>query len=162
MADASRDRELKLFDSMMLLSVLSTAADVGGAIDRRRAGQDPRAQEGSIYVRSYLSDAVDRLDKGFIGLFIQQVGRFEHEAVRHMDQLLLIRRLTRELHLVHQRLLSLYPRVSEEVIEEVRILERRCERLGARSPERFVEDLPSIVDEGLQTTGRLRRVVRSD
>lgn len=151
-----------LFDSMMLLSVLSTAADVHTVINRRRAGQDPRAQERPSDVRSYLSAAIDRLEEGFVRLFMQHACISELEAVRRLDQLLLVRRLSRELHLVHQRLLSLYPGVSEEPVEEVRLLEQRCEAFAGQSPESSVEDLPAIVDRGLQTTSQLRRVLGSN
>lgn len=162
MNQSSPDRDLMLFDSMMLLSVLSTAADVHNVINRRRAGQDPRAQEKLSDVRSYLSGAIDRLEEGFVRLFMQHVCISEHEEVRQMDQLLLVRRLSRELHLVHQRLLSLYPGVPGEQIEDVRSLEQRCEAFPGSSPEYSVEDLTTIVDRGLRTTSQLRRALDSN
>ena len=162
MANISDGRDLRLFDSMMLLSVLSTAADVTSTIDRRRTGRDPRAQEDSSYVRAYLSAAVERLEEGFVRLFMQQVCGSEHATVRRMDQLLLVRRLTGELHLVHQRLLSLYPGVSEKEVEAVRLLEQRCEELTESPLDRFDEDLSALLDQGLRTAGQLRQVIRWD
>lgn len=159
-ANASQENRLKLFDSMMLLSVLSTAADVKDRIERKRMGHDPTAQEEVSYVRAYLLEAVDRLEEGFIRLLIQQVCESEHDAVRHMDQSLLVRRLARELHLVHQRLLSLYPHVPEDCIEAVRLLERQCETSLERSPERFVRDVTEIGDKGLQTMNGLRNALQ--
>lgn len=145
---------------MMLLSVLSTAADVSDTIDRRRTGRDPRAQEDGSHVRAYLSAAAEHLEEGFIRLFMHQVCMAEHESVRRMDQLLLVRRLTRELHLVHQRLLSLYPRVSEDAVEAVRLLEKRCEQLIECPPDQLDEDLSAVVDRGLRTAGELLRAIR--
>ena len=161
MASSSNEQDLMLFDSMMLLSVLSTAADVHEGINRRRAGRDPRTQEDPSRVRAYLWKAVQRLEDGCIRLFMQQVYTADQEVVRRMDQLLLVRRLTRELHLVHQRLLSLYPAVAEEPVEEVRLLEQRFEALAEGSPDAFGDDLAAAVDHGLQTAGRLRRVLQS-
>lgn len=160
MANASQENRLKLFDSMMLLSVLSTAADVRDRIERRRTGHDPTTQEDVSYVRAYLFEAIDELEEGFIRLIIQQVCEPEHDAVRQMDQSLLVYRLSRELHLVHQRLLSLYPRVPEEVVEDVRMLQHRCDRARDMSPETFVQDVPEIVDRGLHTVRRLKRVLQ--
>lgn len=158
MADAAKNENLQLFDSMMLLSVLSTAADVRDGIERRRTGRDPTAQEEAAYVRAYLSEAADRLDEGFIRLLIHQVCAPQRDAVRHMDQLLLVQRLGRELHLVHQRLLSLYPYVSEGLVEEVRLLERQCDNFSEVSSDSSADDIPELVDRGLHVVSRLRQL----
>lgn len=156
MANAS-EGEHALFDSMVLLSVLSTAADVHHRMEQRRIGRDPSEQEEEAYVRRYLMRALDELEEGFMRLHIQQMCALD-DAVHQVDQRLLMQRIGRELHVVHQRLLSLYPAVSEDLVEQVRLLERQCAELLDTPPTTFIEQMPEFTDAGLRCVERLRHV----
>ena len=72
--------------------------------------------------------------------------RFSHRVRELLDPLKpdCSDRAARLLHLVHQRLLSLYPAVSETLVEEVRLLSAEAARLlegdaGAEPLAAFVE-----------------------
>lgn len=161
MAEASKDSNLPLLDSMVLLSVLSTAAEVRHTIEQRRIGHDPSEQEAEEYVRNYLHQACEELKEGFVRLYIQQVCGVEQGPVRHLDQSLLLQRLSRELHVVHQRLLSLYPAVEDEVVEQVRLLEQQASELLERASEHFNNEqkVVGFADKGLQWVRRLEQVL---
>lgn len=116
-----------VLQSMTLLASLSTAAEVCTSLAERRAGRDPSAQEpvdrAAIRLRSAGRELMDLL----MQLALSRVPLAESDdrlatAVRHFDLLMKLRRSERLVQEMHQRLLSLYPDVSEELVEEARIL----------------------------------------
>lgn len=115
-----------MLETMLLLSTLSTAADVSYGVIERRAGRDPSAQEEPDVARAYLYRDVAELDDLLMrlrsGLVYTRYAVEDRHAllVRRFDMLLVVRRIDRILQSIHQRLLSLYPDVSAELVEEVR------------------------------------------
>lgn len=115
-----------VLESMTLLATLSTAASVRESVAERRAGHDPSAQEPPARAAARLRTAGHTLMD-----LLMQVARsrvpLAHEedsplpnAVRHFDMLLKLRRAEQCAQDMHQHLLSLYPKVSEALVEEAR------------------------------------------
>jgi hypothetical protein len=124
---------------MTLLATLSTATDLRHAVAERRAGRDPSAQEprdqAAASVRLVAADLMDlgmQLMMGRTHLAHQDEKPLA-AAVRHFDLLLKLRQSERLLHDLHQRLLSLYPDVSEALLEDVRTVH---------------DDVAALVDDG--------------
>lgn len=120
------------FRAMVLLSTLRTAAEVRHAIEERRAGRDPSEQEAEQPVRAYLTGALDELRalaaRLRVGLVVEPDERVA--LVRAFEDRLALARAVRTLHVVHQRLLSLYPAVPEALVEATRLRQREAERLA--------------------------------
>jgi len=115
-----------VLESMTLLATLSTAATVRESVAERRAGHDPSAQEPAARAAARLRSAGRTLMNVLMQLALSRVPldqgdehRMSH-AVRHFDVLLKLRRAERLTQAMHQHLLSLYPGVSEELVEEAR------------------------------------------
>ncbi len=147
--------EAAVWQAMVLFSTLSTAADVWHAARERRAGRDPSGQEPAAVVRPYLQAAAGELQALLMQL---QAGHLHAERadegyiarlVRRYDALMALRRAERLLHVVHQRLLSLYPAVGEERLEEARLLQRQSAALLEADDEAFGEQLGRFCHRGL-------------
>lgn len=115
-----------VLESMTLLATLSTAAEVSESMAARHAGRDPSAQapvERAVTrlrtARSTLLDLLMQLALGRVPL--EQEEDALPRAVRHFDLLMKLRRVERITQEMHQHLLSLYPDVSEALVEEARI-----------------------------------------
>lgn len=124
-----------VLESMTLLATLSTAATVGESVAERRAGYDPAAQEprdrATARLRSAgrsLMDLLMQLALSRVPLTAEEEGHLPH-AVRHFDLLLKLRRVERLMQSMHQHLLSLYPAVSEALVEEARVTHDEVDRL---------------------------------
>jgi hypothetical protein len=145
-----------LLESMTLLATLSTAADVHDAIAERRAGRDPSAQEPTPRAEAALKTAGDDLMDLLMQMMFGRV-HLEHraeaesaEVVRHFDLLMKLRRAGRLVHAMHQRLLSLYPDVSEELAEEARQVHDEIQTLvDDGREERVVSDLEPLLERGV-------------
>ena len=152
---APHPKEHAVLQSMTLLATLSTAEDVRSSIDERRAGCDPSAQESQPIATSYLRSAADDLQALLMQLLLSHVNlRYDHDAelalaVRHFDERMKLRRIVRLLQGMHQRLLSLYPGVSEQLVEEARTVHRDAEALLDSDVEAFVEELGPVLERGL-------------
>ena len=114
-----------VLQSMTLLATLSTAEEVRESMAERRAGRDPSAQAPPDLAAARLHDAGETLMDLLMQLVLGQVpDRDDDEelahAVRHFDLLMKLRRAERLVTTMHQHLLSLYPEVSEELVEEAR------------------------------------------
>lgn len=129
MSDSKQEQpdSAAVLESMTLLATLSTAADVSQAVSQRRAGRDPSAQERADAAVHHLRRTGDDLMDLTMQMLFGRV-HLAHEseealaaAVRHFDLLMKLRRADRALHAMHQRLLSLYPAVSEALVEEARL-----------------------------------------
>ncbi|NBB72784.1 MAG: hypothetical protein GVY35_03785 [Bacteroidetes bacterium] len=154
-ASAPPPKEHAVLQTMALLATLSTAEDVRTAIAERRAGRDPSAQEPQPVAVSYLSTAAPALQELLMQLLLSHVNlRFDHDealalAVRHFDERMKLRRIVRLLQGMHQRLLSLYPTVSEELVEEARLVHRDAEALLDSDVEPFIDQLGAVLERGL-------------
>jgi hypothetical protein len=126
-SDPETPQSAAVLESMTLLATLSTAADLSDAVAERRAGRDPSAQEQTDAAAHHLRRTGDDLMDLTMQMLFGRV-HLAHEseevlaaAVRHFDLLMKLRRAERALHAMHQRLLSLYPEVSEALVEEARL-----------------------------------------
>jgi hypothetical protein len=126
-SDSESPDSAAVLESMTLLATLSTAADLRTALAERRAGRDPSAQERSDQAAHHLRETGSQLMDLTMQLLFGRV-HLAHQkeealaaAVRHFDLLMKLRRAERHLHSMHQRLLSLYPEVSEALVEEARL-----------------------------------------
>lgn len=124
------DREENaLVRSLVLMSAMSTAADVVFGMSERRRGHDPTAEESPDVARPYLRAATDELYEHLLTLRAGRALRGDDAAsrtvrlARRVNEVLLLNRLVRLFHGIHQRLLSLYPSVPDELVEQARILE---------------------------------------
>lgn len=126
--DAGAPDSAAVLESMSLLATLSTATALRDAVSERRAGRDPSAQEPPDVAAAHLRSAGDELMDLGMQLMLGRVHLAHQEevplaaAVRHFDLLIKLRRTERLLHALHQRLLSLYPSVSESLVEEARVV----------------------------------------
>lgn len=136
------------FRAFVLLATLRTANEVRHALAERRAGRDPSAQEPAASVRDYLAEALPEL-KGLVArLRISLVvERDERAALVHaFEDRMVLARLSRELHIVHQRLLSLYPDVPEGIVEDTRLRQQEVERLASGFGDHFAPLLTAWLD----------------
>ncbi|MEP0547156.1 MAG: hypothetical protein ABJF88_09495 [Rhodothermales bacterium] len=133
---------------MALLSTLRTASEVRHAMAERRAGRDPSGQEDVQPVRDYLREALPTLRSLVSRLRVSlAVERDERAAfVQAFEDRLTLARLARELHVVHQRLLSLYPDVPPALVEEARLRQQEAARLAVASGSGFDRVLTHWLD----------------
>src|SRR5690606_11215320 len=144
----SESSQLRAF---ALLATLRTANDVRHALAERRAGRDPSEQEDAPGVRAYLGGVLPEL-RGLVarlrlGLVVAPDERVA--LVRACEDRLLLHKLARELHVVHQRLLSLYPEVPEELVERARRQQAEAERLATSFGEFFAPVLTAWLDRSV-------------
>ncbi|MFO8098204.1 MAG: hypothetical protein R6T83_01120 [Salinibacter sp.] len=157
MSDARPDEgpdSAAVLESMTLLATLSTAAEVRDAVQDRRTGRDPAAQAPSDVAtvrlheaRRTLMDLLMQLVLGQVPLERQEKHALGH-AVRHFDLLMKVRRAKRLAKTMHQHLLSLYPNVSEELVEEARCVRDALEGLTDDAGD-GAAPLPDVVERGL-------------
>lgn len=144
-----------VLQSMSLLATLSTAEEVRESMAERRAGRDPSAQAPPDIAAARLFDAGETLMDLLMQLVLGQVPRREDEdelahAVRHFDLLMKLRRAERLVKTMHQHLLSLYPDVSEALVEEARHVHGEIEALlGTASGETGAPALSDVLERGL-------------
>jgi hypothetical protein len=129
-----------VLESMTLLATLSTAAMVRESVTKRRAGHDPSAQEPAdqavVRVRGTgrtLMDLLMEIALSRVPLEQGDDGPLPR-AVRHFDLLMKMRRAERLTHAMHQHLLSLYPEVSEALVEEARLTHDEIDRFLNTAP----------------------------
>ena len=79
--------------------------------------------------------------------------------VRRFDNLLILQRISRRLHLVHQRLLSLYPEVDADLIEEARILGNKSIEVVETESESELSAFVLYLDRLLDFTAEVQRNV---
>jgi hypothetical protein len=157
--------EAAVWQAMVLFSTLSTATEVWSAAEERRAGHDPSTQEDAGFVRPYLREANGELQALLMRLraslvYADQVddGRVAR-LVRRFNDLSTVHRAARVLHVMHQRLLSLYPDVPEEVVEEARVLYGQASDLLDVRGMGFVERLEIFSLDALRFAGHLHRAL---
>jgi phosphate uptake regulator len=144
-----------VLQSMTLLATLSTAENVRSSVAQRRAGLDPSAQEpsgrASASLRTTGRELMDLLMQVVLGHMhlVEQDERPIAVAVRHFDLLMKLRRSERLLHNMHQRLLSLYPNVSESLVEEARAVHGEIERLIEADEEDLLANLDTAAERAI-------------
>ncbi|MEM1125073.1 MAG: hypothetical protein AAGI71_00360 [Bacteroidota bacterium] len=122
--------EQALFSSMALFASLAAAARLWQQARDRQADRDPTTQEPTALARSWLAQALLDLERHLMRLRLSRAQaetvRAAEESrlvtvVRRYDDLMVLQQALHLLQGVHQRLLSLYPAVEEQVVEEARI-----------------------------------------
>lgn len=144
-----------VLESMTLLATLSTAATVRKSVAERRAGRDPSAQEpadrAAVRLRNRgrtLMDLLMQIALSRVPIEQQDDEKLSH-AVRHFDLFLKLRRAERLTQAMHQHLLSLYPDVSEALVEEARLTHDEIEQfLDAASTEAESPHLSDVLERG--------------
>lgn len=146
----SAAEERAVVRSMSLLSTLSSALEVARAIRERREGRDPSDQQTADLVLPRLEDNADELEARLVAIRTSLIAGEQGDTtggvalVRHMNLLLLLTSVSRGLHLMHQRLMSLYPAVTEDLVEDSRHLSRASSELVDREKDVFVAALPFV------------------
>jgi len=136
-----------VLQSMTLLATLSTAEEVRESMAERRTGRDPSAQAPPDLAAARLHGAGDTLMDLLMQLMLGQVPNRDDDktlahAVRHFDFLMKLRRTERLVATMHQHLLSLYPEVSEALVEEARHVRNELETLA----DPAAADAPALSD----------------
>lgn len=146
-----------LLQSMTLLATLSTAEDVRASVADRRAGRDPAAQTPTDVAEARLQTAGDTLMDVLMQLVLGRVPLERREerdmahAVRHFDRLMKVHRAERLVKSMHQHLLSLYPDVSEPLVEEARHVHGTLQALldAEETTESEAPPLPDVLERGI-------------
>ena len=145
-----------VLESMTLLATLSTAATVRESVAERRAGYDPSAQEPAGRAAARLRTAGRTLMDVLMQLALSRVPLAQGDedqlshAVRHFDVFLKLRRAERLTQAMHQHLLSLYPDVSEELVEEARTTHDAIDRFLDTAPaDTEGPDLSDVLERGV-------------
>jgi len=137
-----------VLQSMTVLATLSTAAEVRDAVDERKMGHDPSAQAPHDIAEARLRDAGETLMGLLMQLVLGQASIDPSEdpdlanVVRHFDLLMKLKRVERLTQTMHQHLLSLYPCVSEALVEEARVVNEDVAALLETTPT--TDDPPAL------------------
>ena len=176
--------ELRAVEAMAMLSALSVAGEWLVGYEARESGRDPSAQEvpadarrALVTDRALLAEMLMRLGAALAvgdaapsapsgdgpsgdGAPADPSGATAHAdtlaRVRHFDRLLVLRRVGPLLHAIHQRLLSLYPDVPGNAVEEVRMLELERARLATLPAAAFVVPAASFAARALPFVAEVR------
>lgn len=124
----ARDAVALQAEALALLATLSTAGELAVSFALQQQGRDPAGQEDAPDVRLGLREDATALHemivRGYALLYVHEGEDDTLAFARHLDRMFVMRRLSRLLHRIHQRLLSLYPACPEDVLECVRLLEQ--------------------------------------
>lgn len=148
---------------MTLLATLRAAAEVKLSISERKAGHDPSAQESNAVASAYLEEAGGEIRTALLQLRTSIViaQQEPHDAVstsiRRFNDLNQIHRLSHLLHRTHQRLLSLYPLISEDLAEEARIVAFQCDALAEVEETGYFDEIETFIEQALHFMTRLER-----
>ena len=147
--------EASLFRIMTLLATLNTAAEVKFGLEERRAGRDPSDQEDPVLVRPFLLEAEDELRTTLVQLrasfsFAQHTPETTVAMqVRRFSDLTRFHAVSGLLQRIHQRLMSLYPAISESLTEEARALHVECQSLSDAEDVDYFSVATHFVDRAL-------------
>lgn len=155
-------REAAVWQAMVLFSTLSTAAEVWHSARERRAGRDPSEQEVASFVHPYLRRAAGELQALLMQLQAARVQAAQGDGeahitrlVRRYNDLMTLRHVMQQLKVVHQRLLSLYPAVTEMLVEEARLLHEENRALLDVEDEAFPIRMEPFLQRALVFAGTL-------
>jgi len=143
-----------VLQSMTLLATLSTAATVRESVAKRRAGRDPSAQEPADRAAARLRNTGDALMDLLMEMALSRVPLEQRDeeplphAVRHFDLFMKMRRAERRTQAMHQHLLSLYPAVSEELVEAARRTHDAIEQFLGDAPTAEGPHLSDVLERG--------------
>ena len=148
--------ESALFGIMTLLATLSAATEVKYRIEERKAGRDASAQEDEEFATSFLLEAEDELRTSLVNLRAGFI-LYEYDSddaistsIRRFSDLSQLHSMCSHLQRMHQRMLSLYPNMPEDLIEEARKLIASCESLLELDEEQYKKGAPAFAQRALQ------------
>lgn len=110
---------------MTLAAAVRAAVGASRSIEDRRAGREPSAQEPEDVARADLAALCDEVSTLVVRLRLHAVAAAptpETAVLLAFEDLTLVEDLGRAVRRAHQKLLSLYPAVPEDVVEEARRL----------------------------------------
>lgn len=149
--------EASLVQTFALLGTASAAARVMQAVSERRAGRDPSDQEDLDDARRHLLQSARDLQDLLFPLLVGAVSGpadcqdDERTAiVKRFEELHRLAEASSLLHRIHQRLLSLYPGVSEELLEEARDLRGQSAGLSFDLNDYEVAQAVDFIERALQ------------
>ena len=153
-----------VLESLTLLATLSTASDVRQAVAERRAGRDPSAQESVERAQARIRQASTPLTNTALYLLRSTVPSASDDVpmaavVRHFDERMNVYRMGQWAHDIHQALLSLYPRVSEALVEEARAVSNLADALAEAPADAFVEELHTVAQQALSLSAWANREI---
>jgi hypothetical protein len=155
--------EAALLRTMTLLATLTAAAEVKLSITDRKAGRDPSSQESDAVATTYLLEAEDEVRRTLLLLRTSMVvAQRESNAdaiavnIRRFNDLTRIQRLGHLLQRIHQRLLSLYPRIPEDRVEAARLAVKRCHALLEADDAVYFDDAEVCIEQLLLFCDGLR------
>ncbi len=155
--------EAAVWQAMVLFSTLQTAADVWQSTKERRAGQDPTEQEDAAFVRAYLRQRVGELQALAMGLRASLIAREDEgriaALVRQFHDLSTLHRMARLLHLIHQRMMSLYPALDAVLVEDARVLQATASALLDTGSASLLKEAETLARDVLHFCGDLHRAV---
>jgi len=144
--------ESSVLRSMVLFSTLTIASDIWNRIKERKDGRDPSTCEQPEIVIPFLSESAAVLQEMIFQLRLKLIhssdGDSEYIArlVHRFDGLMTLHRMVRLLQIMHQRLMSLYPDIEIELVEEARILYNKSNWIAEFDVEYLPFLLPSFLD----------------
>ena len=144
--------EKSLFQIMTLIATLNAATQVKYRIEERKAGHDPSSQEDALFVTNFLVETEDELRTILMDLRASFLfyGDEREDAiafsVRRFNDLSRFHQASGLLQQIHQRLLSLYPAISEELAEEARMLSIAFHQLTDDTQHEENQDALLLVD----------------
>lgn len=159
--------EIMVLQTMTTLSTLLTAMEVRYRVSERRVGRDPSDQEPAPDAHAYLMEAAEELEQLLTQLdrSAAYAANYDEDhltaAVRRFDDLMRVNRAGVVLHSIHQRLLSLYPTVSERLVEQARLLYGACRETMDPEEEAYTARRAHLVEEGLALTILIRDELRT-
>lgn len=167
--------EAALLRTMTLLASLNAAAEISFGMRERKAGRDPSFDEHSSVALPVLQEELQALKT--LVFQLQSSIAIAHKAEENQDQeeatreptaepvnrfidLMRLQKAGSALQSIHQRLLSLYPAVDEDLAEEARVLKNTADELKDCETERFLAALSTFVDETQLFTHRLADIAQ--
>ncbi len=154
-ADKSK-LEAALLRTMTLLASLSVAAEIRFGMRERKAGRDPSREEFNEVAIHHLKEDLHIL-KALLFQLQSSLALHTEDTYKTTDiqgtktvtrfiDLVRLQKAGQVLHRIHQRLLSLYPVVSEFQTEEARLLKRSCDELQEAEDGDFMGLLSDFVE----------------
>lgn len=157
--------ESALFGIMTLLASLSAATEVKYRIEERKAGRDASSQEDEEFATSFLLEAEDELRTSLVNLRAGFI-LYEYDSedavstsIRRFSDLSQLQSMCSHLQRMHQRMLSLYPNISEDLVEEARKLIASCESLLELDEDQYKKGAPLFAQRALQFCDNLREAL---
>lgn len=157
-----------LIQSFTLLATATTAARVVRAIHDRRLGSDPSDETPPQQARLALAADSRALKETLYPLFVtlaadrrRDEGPDVVRMTRQFDRLQRLSDAVMLLHRVHQHLMSLFPHVPEQIVEEARILHLDAYSMLQEEGDGPRSDLLPVVERALVFADHVAKAARA-